>query len=309
MGIFYIVFFKIISVLLSIFIGFLAGRFSNVERESISSLVFYFISPIVFFSIPASTNVTFGDIGISIIVFIISSCLCVFTYHIYKQYWKDGTLNLLAMSAGTANSGYFMLPIAAALFDDNTLNIYMMAIIGLNIYESSVGYYICARDSHSNWSSIKHVLRLPTFNAFIFGCLFSLAGFTLPDFLDDFTYGMRSAYSILGMIMIGLGLSKMQSLQIDVKYTISSFISKFVFFPLGIYIFMMLDEYVFHLYNNNYYDALLLLSLAPIAGNTMIFAGIWKLNPERAATTVLLSSIFALLYIPIMASLLMRDLG
>lgn len=58
MAIFSIVFFKTISVLLSVIIGFFAGKYSNVERDGIASLLFYFISPIVFFAIPASTTLT-----------------------------------------------------------------------------------------------------------------------------------------------------------------------------------------------------------------------------------------------------------
>lgn len=309
MSIFYIVFLKIISVLLNVVIGFVAGKFSKVDRESISTLLFYFISPIVFFSIPASTNVTFGDIGITFVVFVISSSLCIFTYNVFRKYWEDNTVNLLAMSAGTANGGYFMLPIAATLFDDNILNIYMMSIIGVNMYESSVGYFICAKGSDSNLNSLKRVFKLPIFNAFILGWLFSFAGCTLPDFLDDFTYSMRSAYSILGMIMIGLGLSKVEKLEIDIKFTSASFISKFIFFPLAVNIFIVLDKFIFGWYNANYYDALQLLSLAPMAANTIIFASICNVNVEKTSTTVILSSIFALLYIPIMASLFLRDLG
>lgn len=309
MNIFYIVFLKIISVLLNVVIGFVAGKFSKVDRDSISTLLFYFISPIVFFSIPASTNVTVGDIGITFVVFIISSALCIFTYNIFRKYWEDNTVNLLAMSAGTANGGYFMLPIAATLFDDNILNIYMMSIIGVNMYESSVGYFVCAKGSDSNMNSLRRVFKLPIFNAFILGWLFSFSGFTLPDFLDDFTYSMRSAYSILGMIMIGLGLSKIQSIEIDIKFTTASFITKFVFFPIAVNIFIILDRLFFGWYNENYYDALQLLSLAPIAANTIIFASICNVNIEKISTTVILSSVFALLYIPIMATLFLRDLG
>lgn len=309
MSIFYIVFLKIISVLLNVVIGFVAGKFSKVDRDSISTLLFYFISPIVFFSIPASTNVTLGDIGITFVVFIISSFLCIFTYNVFRKYWEDNTVNLLAMSAGTANSGYFMLPIAATLFDDKILNIYMMSIIGVNMYESSVGYFICAKGSDSNLNSLKRVFKLPIFNAFILGWLFSFAGLTLPDFLDDFTYSMRSAYSILGMIMIGLGLSTIKKLEIDIKFTLASLISKFIFFPLAVNLFILLDKFIFGWYNANYYDALQLLSLAPMAANTIIFASICNVNVEKTSTTVILSSIFALLYIPIMASLFLRDLG
>jgi predicted permease len=309
MIVFSIVFFKIVSVLLNVIIGFLAGRWSKVDRDSIASLLFYFISPIVFFSIPASTNLSVSSLSITLVTFIIASGLCAFSYRFFAMHYKDSTRNILAMSAGTGNTGYFMLPIAAALFDDHTLSIYMMAAIGVTIYESTIGYYICVKSISSTTDSIKEVLKLPILNAFALGCLFSFAGITIPDFLDDFTYNMRSAYSILGMVMIGLGLSTIPKFEIDLKFTASAFASKFLFYPLGINIFILMDKWFFGWYDENCYDALQLLSTAPIAANSIVIASLWKMNPERVAATVLLSCLFVLLYMPAMAAIFMRDFG
>ncbi|MES2214676.1 MAG: AEC family transporter [Pseudomonadota bacterium] len=309
MAIFSIVFFKIISVLLSVIIGFLAGRWSKVERDSIASLLFYFISPIVFFSIPCSTTLSLSSLSITLVTFVIATGLCSFSYYIFGKYWDDDTRNILAMSAGTGNGGYFMLPIAAALFDDYTLSIYMMATIGVNLYESSVGYYICAKSMTSTKESIIKVLKLPMLKAFALGCFCSVAGLTIPEFLDDFTYSMRSTFSILGMIMIGLGLSTIPKFEVDKRFTIAAFVSKFLFYPVAINIFILLDRYFLNFYDDHYYDALQLLAVAPMAANTIVIASIWKFNPEKVATTVLLSLLFALFYIPIVASLFIRDVG
>ena len=79
MIIFSIVFLKTVSVLLSVVIGFLAGKYSNVERDSISSLLFYFISPIVFFTIPASTTLTLAALSVTVVTFVI-------TQHSYRSF-------------------------------------------------------------------------------------------------------------------------------------------------------------------------------------------------------------------------------
>ena len=219
MTIFSLVFFKTVSVLLSIIVGFFAGKYSNVERDSVASLLFFFIAPIVFFAIPTSTTITFSALSITLLTFLISTGLSIGSYYLYGMYWQDHNRNILALSAGTANAGYFMLPIASALFDDYTLSIYIMALMGLNIFESSIGFYICSRSFSSTKDSIISVLKQPILNAFILGCLLSFSGFTLPDFLDDFVYNMKGAYSILGMVMVGLGLSSIQKFEIDIKFT------------------------------------------------------------------------------------------
>ncbi len=302
MTLFSIIFFKIISILLSVIIGYVAGRMEKVERESIAALLFYFIAPIVFFTIPASANLSFADVGIALITFTISTLLCYLAYKMYEGRWDEQSRNILAMSAGSGNTGYFMLPIASWLFDDYTLSIYMMAVVGVNIYESSVGYYICARSISSTQESMKQILRLPMLHAFALGCVCSILGLTLPDFLDDFIFNMRGAYSILGMMMIGLGLSKLKNFEVDVKFTIASFFSKFVMFPAVTYGFIFLDKFIFKWYDTPEHHALLLLASAPMAANTIVVSSLMKFHPERVATSVLLSCLFSLIFIPLVAS-------
>ncbi len=309
MAIFSIVFFKTISVLLSVIIGFLAGRYSKVERDSIASLLFYFISPIVFFAIPASTTLTLSALSVTVIVFVIATLLSLFSYYFFGRHWQDHTRNIIALSAGTANGGYFMLPIASSLFDDYTLSLYMMAVIGVNIFESTVGFYICVRSFSNSSESILKVIKLPILNGFLLGCLVSFTGFTLPDFLDDFIYNMRGAFSILGMVMVGLALSTLQKFEIDIKFTLATFLAKFLFYPLGVGFFILLDRFVLKIYDENLYNALKLLSTAPMAANIIVISNLQKFYPEKVATTVFLSLLFVVIYMPIMVSIFLSELS
>lgn len=303
MSIFSIVFFKIISILLSVITGFLAGKFAKVQRDSIATLVFYFVAPIVFFATPASAALNLKDVSIMLLVIMLSTILCFTAYNFFGLFWKDTTRNILALSAGDANAGYFSLPIAAALFDEETLSIYMMAIIGVNIYESSAGFYAAIRGTASGRDSIKRVLQLPTLNAFIAGSLFSILGFTLPVFLDDFVSNMQIVYSILGMMMIGLGLSSLKGLTLDLKFTAAALVSKFIFYPSLIGAFILLDKYVLKIYGQNYYNALILFSTTPLAANIIVIGSIVKFNPEVIATAVLISLLVVLVYMPVMLSI------
>jgi malate permease and related proteins len=301
MSVFSAIFFKIISILLSVVMGFVAGRTEKVERESIASLIFYFVAPIVFFSIPASSNITVSDLGIVIVAFIISCTSALITYKIATRFWDEQTRNLLAMSAGSGNVGYFMLPVASILFDSYTLSIYMLAVVGINIYESSLGYYLCARSISSTKESVMKVLKLPMLHAFMVGCFCSLMGLTLPGFLNDFIISMKTTYSVLGMMMVGLGLSKLKSVEIDVKFTLSMFASKYILVPILVFCFIVFDKFILRTYGIPEYNALVLISSAPLAANTIVLSSLMKFNPERAATSVLISCIFSLVFIPLIA--------
>lgn len=309
MALFQLVFLKVLSSLLSVLIGYLSGKFSNVQKESIASLLFYFVAPIVFFAIPTSVKLQFSDLGITLISFLLCTSMGFFTYWLYSYFWQDSHRNIIALSAGTGNSGYVVLPIAAAIFDDYTLSIYALGLIGVALYESSIGTYFCARSVYSLKHSMFKVARLPLLNAFFLGCIFSILGFQLPNFLDEFVNNMKGAFSILGMVTIGLALSRIIEFNFDIKFTAALFFNKFILFPLVFFLFILLDRFIFGLYNGNYYNALQILSLAPMATNTIVIASLYNIYPEKVATAVLLSLIFTLIYMPIMAMLCLSDIA
>ena len=59
-----------------------------------------------------------------------------------------------------------------------------------------------------------------------------------------------------------------------------------------------------HLYNNDIYGILILASIVPLAANTVTWATELKAHPEKAAIAVVISTIFALFYIPLIVGLI-----
>jgi predicted permease len=291
--------------MLSVIVGFFAGKLLKVERDSIAHLLFYFVAPIVFFAAPASVSLTFANISITITVFFICSFMCLVSYFVFGFIIKDNSRSLISFSAGTSNCGYFMLPVAVALFDEYLLSLYMMCVIGVSVFESSVGFYICMSSTQSLFQSIKRIFKLPNFNAFIWGSAIGFSGIVLPEFLEDFVSNMRGTYSVLGMVLVGLGISTIQRFSIDIKFTVITILTKVIFQPLVMQIFIFFDKYCFHMYDPSYYKVLCLFSLAPIGSNTIVMASLMKFHPEKVATAVLLSGIVNLFYIPIMVSMFM----
>ncbi|HJK86543.1 MAG TPA: AEC family transporter [Candidatus Megaira endosymbiont of Nemacystus decipiens] len=306
MSLFILVFLKVLSSLLSVVIGFLAGKYSDVERDSIAALLFYFVAPVVFFAIPTNTHLTFQALGITLLTFCLCSLISVFCYWLYGKIWQDSHRNILALSSGTGNSGYVVLPIATALFDDYTLSIYALGLIGISLYEMSVGNYYCAMTTGTFKQSILKVVKLPLINAFFLGCFMNFMGFKLPDFLDEFTDNMKGAFSILGMVTIGLSLSKVQAFKFDWYFIGAAFCSKFLFYPIVFNTIILFDRFVFNYLDVSYYNALQLLCIAPLATNTIVIASLYKIYPEKMATAVLISLIFVLVYMPLMASIFLK---
>ena len=64
-------------------------------------------------------------------------------------------------------------------------------------------------------------------------------------------------------------------------------------------VLVLLDYYIFNIYNDEIYIAFMLLSIVPIAANTVIFATVLNVYPDKVSSAVLFSTIFGLVYVPI----------
>ena len=101
------------------------------------------------------------------------------------------------------------------------------------------------------------------------------------------------------MMLIGLGLSKMENLfRPDWSFLRWMFSIRFVVWPLAMAAVVAADVSLFHLYGHDIHFMMLLIGMVPMAANTVAFAETLGLSAENAASAVLLSTLFALFFIP-----------
>jgi predicted permease len=101
------------------------------------------------------------------------------------------------------------------------------------------------------------------------------------------------------MLIIGITLSKVKSIEIDMKYISFSLLWKFCIWPIiGVIIVYTLP------FNLTYIEKaiILLMCSVPMAGNVVIISNDLGVHPEKAATAVMASTLLALLSVPIALS-------
>lgn len=299
---------KLLPLYFNIFLGYLAGKKLELNQESISKLMFYIISPLIIFNGVVNTNLTNEVLTLPLLIFTISCSLCLIFYRISKKIWKDHSKNIMAFSAGSGATGYFGLPIAMMIFDEQLQGIYIMALLGVTLYDNSLGYFITVKEFYTPSQCVNKVFQIPTLYAFFLGLLFNLFKIPLPEVYGEFINPIKGVYVVLGMMIIGLGLASLNRLTtIDYKFVGMTFLAKFLIWPLLIMLIIILDRSLIELYEPTVHQVLILISIVPLAVNTVIMASLMKCRPEQAAVTVLLSTLFALLYIPFISSLFLFD--
>jgi len=295
---------KIIPLYINILLGYLGGKLLNINRDSIARLMFYMINPLVIFNGIIHTKLESDVITLPFITFSIGVVLCISFYWLSRRIWSDSTSNLIAYSAGTGNAGYFGLPLALVFFDEEGEGIYIMALLGLIFYENTVGMYMFSLKKQSVKESILLFLTLPSLYALMGGLIYNLLRLP-PDIFNEFMVHIKGAYAVLGMMIIGLGLSGLSNFKIDYKFIGVTFLAKFVMWPLIAVSLVFIDNHFFHLFTHSIYNALLLISMVPMAVNTVILASLMNIQQERPAAAVLLGTTLAIIYVPFMAEYLM----
>lgn len=126
----------------------------------------------------------------------------------------------------------------------------------------------------------------------------------LPEVLDLFFGQFKVAFSILGMMVLGMGLvGQKRGEGIDLKFLSIALLAKFIFWPLAILGLILADRSFTHFFYEDLYRVLFLCAIVPLAGNTVTLAVLLNTRPEKAAFAVLLSTIISIFTIPLMLAL------
>jgi len=98
-------------------------------------------------------------------------------------------------------------------------------------------------------------------------------------------------------------LSKSKTLVIAPRFITLAFLGKFIIWPLVAYVFIWIDQTVLHWFAREIHQIIFVMAIVPPAANTAAFAAQLDMNPEKAATTILIGTLIALLSIPLMLAL------
>lgn len=288
---------EILPLYLISVLGFIAGKFLKVEAKPISTLTIYMLSPVVFFISLAQVKFDGDALVAPAITFAIATLLSPVLLKLSKFYLQDKTPYLLALASGTSNWGYFGLPIAFVLFNEAQIAAYILIGFGFQVFENTLGVYYISRGNKSPLQSFLTVFKVPVIYSIALGLACSYLSVDIPASGEKLLELFKSAYTVTGMMMIGLGIASLTRFRIDIPFTLSICITRFILWPAIATGFIYLNQ-DFNFISDIYHKPLLLFSLMPMAANNIAFAAQFNVFPGKASVAVLISTLIALFYIP-----------
>jgi malate permease and related proteins len=280
--------------------GFVAGRYLGISGSTIGRLVIFVIVPITFTCSVTTLPWDPAWLLMPFVMFMLSSVMAVGMYQLAKLLYPkgDSQINLIAQASGTGNTGYFGLPIFVALYGTEYLGAYMLGVIGISIAESTVCYYLLSRGACTPRESFMRLFKMPALYACSLGILFNYMGLGDHWFIQDTLKNFKGAYIVCGMMVVGAGLAASEHFKIDLKFNSIMFTQRFILWPLlsiavgtGVLILGLLPPLAIPI--------IAILSVVPLAANTVAFATYMNIHPDKAALSVLMSTLLAVVYIPL----------
>lgn len=280
-------------------LGFVAGKMLKVDTKSISTLTIYLISPVVFFLTIAQLDFSYSALLAPLTTFVLSVIFAVLLLKIMPLYERDEkTPYAGALAVGTSNWGYFGVPIAFALFEPQVVAAYMMIGFGLQLFENTFGIYFISRGTMSPRDSFFNIFRLPPFYAIVVGLILSALNTPIPQQALDLLELFKGAYTVMGMMMIGLGLAALTRFTVDLKFVATMFGVRFLLWPALAIGLVALDQRL-NILGELYHAPMLVFSVMPMAANNIAFAAQFDMNPGKMSVAVLLTTLFAIIYLPV----------
>ncbi len=298
MEVFLSLFVNLLPLYALIALGYFCSKKMGVERDSLATLGIYIFMPPVTFGYIANLDFKPEYVALPAFYYIASIIIGLGFFAFGKRVYKDKQANLMAMCASMGNTGYFGIPLVMLFFSEDIIAIYIFMMVGGTIFESTVGYYIAARSSFTVKQSLKKLAKFPAMYAMAAGFAWNTSGMELPDLAQTYFTHFKGCYVVIGMMILGGALAKIDRLVFGWRFTALTFLGKFIVFPALTLAYIWLDKAYLTMLTPEIYSAMMMMAITPPAANVAAYAAQMDMEPEKAATTILLGTVFALIYIP-----------
>lgn len=297
----------VVPLIALVALGYAAGRMYKIDLRSIGTLLIFIVLPIIAFGATAQLPFHKEYVLLPAISFFVASLTGLSSKRMGSIFLRQKGLGaFLPEATGTCNSGYMGVPLVMAVFQPDLFGVYFLIMLGLQLFETSLGYYFIARAQVSARDAFYQVLRLPTLYAIIGGLIFSALQVGLdPVFLKIFD-AAKGTYVFCGMMLVGLALSSYKKLELHGDLFALTVLGRYGFWTVLASLFIWADHTFLHLFNIDVYRMFLLLGVLPVAANLTAIAAQCDYKPQAAAPLVVMTVIISLLLLPFVLPLIIN---
>lgn len=308
---FLFLFYKTLPLYITVFIGLCVGRMFDMPLKAIAnSFVNFILTPFLFFII-LRTSIGVADLYIPFLAFGLCTLVAFTAYGLSGFTYKNSPVrSLIGLGAASGNHALYGIPVASLLIGPHIIPMLALFVIGSATVVNSIGVYLGSKNGANDESALKRLLRFPLLYAILMGLLCNplWQAYDPPLFdLDLIQKPLNLIAGFGGMLIVGLAVGleirRSRRLVLDLKYLAHVFFFRFMFWPLLAMLIIALDVYLLGVFDRDFYVFIMMISFMPIPLQTGTFAVVLGLDASRAATAVLLTTLFSLFMMTVLVHL------
>ncbi len=286
--------------------GFALSKWMGLSGKPVSKLLLYLLIPVVIFE-----NLLKAELSQMLIaaaaVFILALLMNLPAWLAHKYVGKPLNKYLLICSYSYFNIGWFGIPIVMALFGEEQMPLIISAYMGNVFYGDTIGYYLIGRSKDlSVADAAKKVFKIPAVYASVAAVIANALGFQFSESLSPVFDGASWVLSALGMVMIGIGLTKVDFKKTNYKMFSKIMGLRYIGAAVIMGLLILFERTLIGQLEATEQKLLWLIAAFPIAANLVVFAAYLDTEQENAALLVSLSSLISLIIAPLVAVLMFQ---
>ena len=291
-----------VSVPLSIpaIAGIILVRFKNLKTTDLLIFVLYFLSPCMIFNSLINARISLDDLYKTVLFCIINLVLLWGASTISGKILKlpaprVAGLTLIATLTNCANYG---LPLVLLAFGQLGLEKASVFVVIQIIIGNTFGVYFAARSHFSLKDAVKSVFSLPAIYAVLFAVLLRALNLSLPDSITNGIAMAANSYSPVVLTILGAQMASVQNSTAKQECQKTFYVGM----ALRLFFAPLIALLVLYLLNvkGMLFSVLFILSSMPVAVNSGILAENFNASPKIVAKCILWSTLFSLIYLPIL---------
>lgn len=288
-----------IMLLLSL-IGYIMFRTKKISMEgskALGNILIYLSLPCVIingFRIEYTQEKLIGLILSSVLALLV----LLLSILVSRIFFKSNAIE--AFGSAFSNPGFFGIPLILASLSEGSVFYIASFIAFLNLFQWTYGVSLMTKGTKCNENYILKLLKAPFMIAIIIGLFFFLSGIQIPLLLGKCITYIANLNTPIAMFTIGIYLAQTDIVQMFLKprlYLVS--LVRMIIIPL---LTMLLLCFV----PNTWLEiklAILIAAACPVGSNVAIYAQLHNNDYSYAVETVVISTLFSIITIPIIISL------
>ena len=270
------------------FIGFVwvkTGLDYNVEFVTRLSMTLA-VPCLIFVSLMKTTINIDNLINLSLATVTIYGIITILSFVIVKFFKLKIRTYLAPLIFG--NTGNIGLPLAFFGFGSEGLDYAVLIFALMGIYAFTFGIWVI-----SGGGAIKKILKEPLVAGTIMGAFFLWQGWETPDFLTSTLELIGQMAIPLMLITLGVAIARLKpnNLLRAAEYALIKFVVCLLVSVSGAYLFNL---------SHIAFSILVLQVTTPVAVTSYLLANKYNADAEAVASLVIISTIFSIIYIPVM---------